>query len=93
MKINYFNFEEGIEGTQPVEDTPWREPFIPVAMKRVAPEWYKKPSSEERAANLTMKHCPSYINMMSNGYVIKTMADVLVRTDENGQVVDISMES
>ncbi len=87
MKINYFNFEEGIEGTQPVEDTPWREPFIPVAMKKVAPEWYKKPLPQERAAHMTMKHCPAYINMMSNGYVIRTMADVLVRADENGQVV------
>jgi len=86
LKINYFNFEEGIEGTQPIEDTPWRKPFIPVTMKKVAPEWYRKPLAEERAVGITMKHCPSYINMMSSGYVIKTMADVIVSCDEKGSI-------
>jgi len=61
----------------PTTDTrhyPWYDDMIPVRMTKLTPDWFKKmkahkSSSGENIPNL--KVCPSFVNMMTEGYVIR----------------------
>lgn len=75
-----------------INDVPWEERTRLKPM--TFPDWFKKieivrpydGKTYTENVRQTIKTCPSYTNMLKNGYVINTKADLLVKND-NGKLM------
>lgn len=71
-----------------LENYPWLKSFVPQPMRSFVPDWFKslRPSKERYSADVVrnLKNCPSYINLMQNGYILRSQADIIVSRGEDG---------
>ena len=65
--------------SQDIDEVPWVEEFLPTEMKKERPDWFSKVKGDH-----TIKQCPSFINILNHGFVVKNPADVVV-TNVNGK--------
>lgn len=67
---------------------PWLNAFVPQPMHMFIPEWFKnlKPSKDKYSTDVVrnLKNCPSYINLMRNGYILRAQADIIVSRGDDG---------
>ena len=65
--------------SEDIDEVPWVEEFLPTEMKKERPDWFSKVKGDE-----TIMQCPSFINLLNHGFVVKNPADVVV-TNVNGK--------
>ena len=59
--------------SEDIDEVPWVEEFLPTEMKKERLEWFSKVKGDE-----TIKQCPSFINLLNHGFVVKNPADVVI---------------
>lgn len=63
----------------------WMNQMLPTPMSENVPNWFRKLKAD--ASTGSLKTCPSFINMMKTGFVIKTPSEITVEgIVENGRV-------
>ena len=94
MKTTKIRFAaKTLQGSIPAKNIltnfPWLNSFVPKPVRSFMPEWFKRMKPDRDRYNpdvvRNLKHCPSFVNMMNNGYVLRSQADIIVSRDENGQ--------
>ena len=73
---------------------PWLNHFVPKQMRESMPDWFRqmKPSKNRYSPDVVrnIKTCPSFINLMQNGYLLCSQADILVDRGVDGETRVVS---
>jgi hypothetical protein len=76
-KSDKIQFISTVEGLESIEE------YLPKPAKHFIPQWFKNiPSSLEET--VTIKHCPSFPDYFSQGYIIPMWCDVKLKYDNEG---------
>lgn len=67
------------------EDVPWADYSIPSPMTEFRPNWFKKfkPALDMNGPS-NLKTCPSFVNIMKEGFVVRNQADLCVERNNDG---------
>lgn len=64
---------------------PWVKEMYPDSMTKNRPQWFKELKPNDLTTDVpTLKFCPSFVNFMRHGFVVKNQADVTVSKKKDG---------
>lgn len=98
-KIEYFLNSPMIPTTD-IRHVEWWADILPVRMVKLTPDWFKKLKSRYSTVNnnpnpppTNLRVCPSFVNLMTNGYVLRNPAIISVTGAEEDGEFGVHIES